>query len=158
LQVVLASRTADYRAAVFPPEGLGVQLAGATGVELCPLGAGVVADYLKDSAGGPAAATRWDPVISILTVDSQSPVATALSTPLMAALARASYNPRPRETLAAIPNPDELLDQHRFPSRKAIELYLFDRFIPAVYRSPSSPSRPFKYSAQQAERWLVFLA
>lgn len=158
LQLVLAARTADYRAAVFPPEGLGVQLAGAAGVELCPLSAGVVAGYLKDSAGGPAAAARWDPVMSTLIVDGRSPVAMALSTPLMAALARASYNPRPRETLAAIPDPAELLDQHRFPSRKAIELHLFDRFVPAVYRSPFSPSRRFVCDAGQAERWLVFLA
>jgi hypothetical protein len=158
LRLVLAARTADYRAAVSSPDGLGVQLAGAAGVELCPLGAGVVADYLKDSAGGPAAAARWVPVISILTVNGQTPLAMALSTPLMAALARASYNPRPRETLAAIPDPIELLDQRRFPDRKAIEQHLFDRFIPAVYRSPLSPSRRFECSAEQAERWLVFLA
>jgi hypothetical protein len=157
-QLVLAARTADYQAAMFPHGGLGLQLAGAAGVELCPLDAGVVAAYLKDSAGGPAAAARWDPVVSILRADGQSPLAMALRTPLMAALARASYNPRPRETLASIPDPVELLDQHRFRSREAIELHLFDGFIPAVYRSHPNPPRRVDCTAEQAERWLVFLA
>jgi hypothetical protein len=157
-RLILAARTQAYGIAVHPPGGVEIRLTGAAGIQLCPLDAAVVADYLKDSAGGPAGAARWDPIVAMLGADDPRPVARALTTPLMAALARANYNPRPDENVAAIPDhPVELLDPARFPNPKTIRLYLFDRFVPSAYRKhPDSPR--IKCSAAEAERWLVFLA
>jgi hypothetical protein len=95
----LAARTADYRSVVRPAVGAEVR----PGIELCPLRASEVADYLRESAGGSAGAARWEPVIAAFTAGRSPPVALALTTPLMAALARAVYNPRLGEDLSAIP-------------------------------------------------------
>ena len=160
--LILAARTDDYRSAVHPVDGPEVQLTGAAGIELCPLADTVVANYLTDSAGGPIAAARWDPVIASFRSDHPPAVAEALSTPLMAALARVAYNPRPGEDPQDIPlQPAELVDPSRFPTKEAIEDYLYDRFIPASYRQhpdPSHPSRRYSWTGEQAERWLAFLA
>jgi NACHT domain len=157
--LVLAARTGDYRAAVRPLGGVGVLLTGAAGITLRPLDASIVSDYLRDSAGGMAAAARWDTVLSTLTAERPPPVAQALTTPLLVTLARAIYNPRPGETLAAIAHqPAELLDPARFPTRQDIERHLFDVFIPAAYRSHPDRSRRRPWTADQAKRWLVFLA
>lgn len=150
--LVLAARTAPYRAAVRPPEGVEVQLTGAASITLCPLDTSIVSDYLKASAGGSG---RWDEVLRILVADRASPIAQALKTPLMVALARAIYNPQPGETLATIPQPAELL---RFPTCGAIEQHLFDGFIPAAYRPRPDQSQLCKWTTSQATRWLVFLA
>jgi len=158
-RLILAARTHAYRTAVHPPGGVEIRLTGAAGIQLCPLDAGVVADYLKDSAGGPAGAARWDPIVATFETDDPPPVARALTTPLMAALARANYNPRPDENVAAIPDhPVELLDPARFPDPETIRLYLFDRFVPSAYREHPDSSRRIRCSAAEAERWLVFLA
>lgn len=157
--LVLAARTAEYRRAVCPPRGVGVLLTGAAGITLRPLDVSVVSDYLRDSAGGTTAAARWDPVLSTFTADCPPPVAQALTTPLLVTLARAIYNPRPGETLAAVAHqPAELLDPARFPAPQDIERHLFDIFIPAAYRPHPDRSRRCPWTADQAERWLVFLA
>jgi NACHT domain len=158
-RLVVASRTQEYRAAVRPPDGVEICLTGAAGICLSSLDANVVASYLKDSAGGPAGVARWDPIIATFTADDRSPAAKALTTPLMAALARANYNPRPGESAAAVPDqPVELLDRERFPNHESIRFHLFDRFIQAAYREHPDPSRRSKWSAVQAQRWLVYLA
>jgi hypothetical protein len=158
-RLVLSARTIAYRTAVRPPDGVEVQMTGTAGIELCPLDPGTVADYLRDSAGGSTAAGRWDEVLSTFTVDPPSPVAQALATPLMAALARVIYNPRPGENLASVRrHPSELLNLGSFPNREVIRRHLFDCFIPAAYRSHPDRSRQCRWSALQAERWLAFLA
>jgi hypothetical protein len=157
--LVLAARTAAYRVAVCPPDGVEVRLAGAAGITLRPLDVSAVSDYLKGTAGGPTAAARWDKVLSTFSADSPPPVAQALTTPLMVALVRAIYNPRPGVTLTTIPHqPVELLDPKLYPTLKDVQQYLFDVFIPAAYRSQPGESQPCKWTAKQAERWLVFLA
>jgi hypothetical protein len=160
--LVLAARTEDYRAAVRSAAGPQVLLTGAAGIELCPLVGDVVANYLRDSAGGPEAARRWDPIIFTLSRKRPPPVALALTTPLMAALARVAYNPRPGEGVKDLhAEPRELLDRKRFKTHKQIEDYLFDRFIPSSYRKhpdQSHPSRRYSWTPQQAEQWLTFLA
>jgi hypothetical protein len=158
-RLVLAARTEEYRAAVCPRRGVEVQLTGAAGIALCPLDAGVVASYLKASAGGPSAAGRWDQVLSTFNTYHPLPVAQALTTPLMTALARAIYNPRPDEDLDDVEHhPSELLDPRLFPTREAIEQHLFGRFVPAAYRPHPDLVRRSKWTADKAERWLVFLA
>jgi hypothetical protein len=154
-RVVVTARTAAYQAAVSPASGPEVRLVGAAGIHLSPLDAAEVANYLRGSAGGPAAAARWDAVLAA----GPSPVAQALTTPLMTSLARVIYNPRPNEQLAAVGlSPAELLDPVRFPSRAAVEQHLFDGFLRAAYRRHPDPAQRCRWDASDAERWLVFLA
>ena len=75
----------------------------------------------------------------------------ALATPLMAGLARIIYNPRPGEHAGKLRDPAELCD---FADRPAVEAHLFDAFIPSAYRAPAGG----RWTAAQAEVWLVFLA
>ncbi|WP_241841508.1 NACHT domain-containing protein [Pseudofrankia sp. BMG5.36] len=154
-RVVLTCRRTAYQQAISERPGLGVHLAGAAGIQLCPLDSATVAYYLRMSAGSTAGAARWD----ILLTAWPPPVAQALRTPLTATLARTIYNPRPDEpSLAVGDSPDELLDPIRFPTRTAVEQHLFDGFIPAAYRPHPNPARRCRWQADDAERWLVFLA
>jgi hypothetical protein len=160
--LILSCRTDAYETAVRPAPGIEYPLAGATGIELTPLSAGEVAAYLKESAGGPVGAARWAPVMAAMSAVPPPPVAEVLTSPLMAALARAIYNPPPREVLiAGRPDPAELLDEHAFPAKEDIEHHLYDQFIPACYLphpNPEHPSRRFRWTAEQAKGWLTFLA
>jgi hypothetical protein len=159
--LILAARTKAYRAAVHEKDGTGIVLSGAAGIELRPLDANIVTEYLKE-ADGPAAAVRWDPVIATLRADDPPPVAQALTTPLMVTLARAIYNPRDNEGAEAVQHqPAELLNRVVSLIREAVDNYLFDKFIWAAYRphpNPSHPSRRYPWNYEQAKRWLVFLA
>ncbi|MBV9024186.1 MAG: hypothetical protein JO362_10430 [Streptomycetaceae bacterium] len=154
--LVLSSRTAEYRNALTPEAGATVLLNGAAGIRLLPLDAGKSAVYLERDAGGSGtqAAARWSRVIASL--GTGTPVSQALSTPLGLFLARTIYNPRPDEHPADLAHPDELLDQARFLTREAIVAHLFAAFIPAAYRP--HPHHPTRWSAQQAQRTLTFLA
>jgi hypothetical protein len=149
--VVVTCRTQQYRHAVRPPGDVEVTLRGAAAVELRSLDAAAVAGYLRTAAGGPISETRWDAVLADL--GRQSPVGQALTTPLMVGLARAIYNPRLGESARELPDPAELT-RHAFADRAAVERYLFDAFIPASYR----PGPASRWTSQEAERWLVFLA
>jgi tetratricopeptide (TPR) repeat protein len=148
--LVLTCRTEQYRATVNPPSGAGAAVRGAAAVELRPLAPAVVAAYLRHGAPTTSAATRWRPVLDAL--GTQAPVSQALTTPLMAGLAHAIYNPRPGEGTGDLPDPAEL----RSPllrARDEVEAHLFDAFIRASYRSARG-----RWRAAQAEQWLVFLA
>jgi len=155
--LVLTARTSDYRAAVHPPGKDEVLLTGAAGIELCPLDAAAIIDYLGRSPGSTTSA-RWKPVLDTLTAPAPPPVAQALATPLMSGLAKVIYNPRPGEHTGDLPDPAELLDPSRFPNRTAVEQRLYDGFIPAAYRPHPNPAHNSRWSALQAEHWLVFLA
>ena len=157
--LVLASRTAAYRQAVTPTDpaaDLPVRLWGAAGVSLRSLRPEDVRAYLRRDAASPAAAARWDPVLDSL--GTSAPVAQALTTPLLVGLARTIYNPRPGEHLGALPDPAELCDTTRFPTRVAIQEHLFDAFIPAAYRPHPDPARRCPWAPRRAEQWLDFLA
>lgn len=153
-RVVLSSRTVDYQQAISPPGRPEIRLTGATGIELRPLDVAVVADYLRGSAGGPAGVARWDPLLAAW----PPPVAQALTTPLMASLARTIYNPRPGEPPLAAGTPVELLDPTRFPTSTAVAEHLFDAFIAAAYRPHPDRAQRCPWPAADAERWLIFLA
>ncbi|MFF8431745.1 NACHT domain-containing protein [Streptomyces sp. NPDC016566] len=154
--LVLSSRTAEYRSALATPTGTRVLLNGAAGIRLLPLDPAKAAAYLERDAGGPAsqATVRWRRVTVVLGTDT--PASEALSTPLGLFLARTIYNPRPDEEIAELPDPDELLDRARFPTRSVLDAHLFTRFIPAAYRP--HPHHPTRWSVQQAQRTLTFLA
>jgi hypothetical protein len=149
--LVLTCRTEEYRDAVRPPGGEEVTLRAAAAVQLRPLDAEAIADYLRDAAGGPIAAARWDPVLAVL--GTQAPAGQALTTPLMAGLARIVYNRRPGEPAGELHDPAELCSP-ALGDRAAVERHLFDGFIPAAYR----PGPIDRWTAQQAEKLLVFLA
>ena len=70
-------------------------LRGAAAVQLQSLDADTIRGYLCDDAAGPVAKARWETVLDEL--DPEGPVEQAMTTPLMLALARAIYNPRPGE-------------------------------------------------------------
>ncbi|HEX3965787.1 MAG TPA: NACHT domain-containing protein [Trebonia sp.] len=157
-QVVVTCRTRQYRAAVRPKGGAEVTLRAAAAIQLHPLDADVVRDYLGAAAAGPASRARWDPVLKVLGTDA--PAGKALRTPLMVGLACAIYNPWPGELARISGDPAELCSP-ALADRAAVESLLFDAFIPAAYRSDSSDRRngsSDRSKAQDAERWLVFLA
>jgi hypothetical protein len=145
-QLVVTCRTQQYRDAVRPRDGVEVTLRGAAAVQLSPLQANTVRDYLCDDAAGQVMRTRWNPVLAVL--GTESPAGQALTTPLMVGLARTIYNPRPGEQIER--EPRELCDPD-LTDRKAVESLLFDAFIPAAYRD--KPAR-----REKAQKWLVFLA
>ena len=74
-----------------------------------------------------------------------------LANPLMLWLASTVYADR---------NPGDLADRHLFGSSSAIEHYLLDEFIPAMYagRAWQSDSGGFHCTAMEARHWLGFLA
>ena len=118
-QVVVTCRTRQYRDAVRPQGGVEVTLRAAAAVQSRPLEADAVRGYLLDDAPGPAARARWDPVLALL--GTRAPAGQALTTPLMVALARTIYNPRPGETTGTLRDPAELCG---LPSRAAVEAHL----------------------------------
>jgi len=149
--LVVTCRTQQYRDAVRPQSGPEVSLRAAAAVQVEPLDAVTVHEYLSDDAAGPAARARWAPVLAVL--GTEAPVAKALSTPLMVGLARAIYNPRPGELTMTLRNPAELCSP-ALEDRKVVEFLLFDAFIPAAYRHAYGA----RWKVQDAEKWLVFLA
>jgi hypothetical protein len=150
-QVVVTCRTRQYRDAVRPQEGVEVTLRAAAAIQLRPLDADAVRGYLCHDAAGPVTRARWAPVLAVL--GTEAPTAQALRTPLMVGLARAVYNPRPGELAGTLRDPAELCSP-ALTDRTAVESLLFDAFILAAYRD--SPAGCWK--AQDAQRWLMFLA
>ncbi|MFF3456332.1 NACHT domain-containing protein [Streptomyces sp. NPDC002730] len=155
--LVIASRATAYRDALTRPDAM-VRLNGAAGIHLLPLTAGQAAAYLRRDAGGPhsSAADRWDTVANHLGTDT--PVGQALSTPLGLFLARTIYNPRChyQATPDAIPHPDELCDNTAYPTRAALDVHLFNAYIPAAYAA-HHPNPP-RWTTGQAHRTLIYLA
>ncbi|MEU5893768.1 NACHT domain-containing protein [Streptomyces sp. NPDC047461] len=156
--VVLSSRRDAYLDAAAPVGRLPVRLATAAAVEMCPLDGQTAADYLVQGTAdvGGTSAARWRPVLGQLGALERSPVAAALSTPLMLTLAAAVYNAGPGEDLTTLPDPAELCDRTRLPERRDVERHLLGAAVPAAYR----PHRrhPCRWSTRTAERTLRFLA
>ncbi|MEU7061959.1 hypothetical protein [Streptomyces sp. NPDC046197] len=152
--LVITCRNAEYQTAVALG---GMALATAAVVELQPVDVPEVIAFLSaDSVPGDS---RWAPVLTHLAAYSGGPLAQALSSPLMAALARVVYS-------APGTDPAELLAHDRFPNRSALEDHLLDAFVPAAYTQDLAPppvvGRPrpdtSPYSPEPAQRWLAFLA
>lgn len=148
--VVVTCRSAEYTDVI---KGGAPALHEAPVVEIQPLEPADVIAYLR-AVGWPPE-TDWTPIYAHLTAQSSGPgrVAAALSTPLMVSLARLGYERCGGE-------PAELLDSKRFPSRHSVEDHLIDRLVEAAYapRHPGARAAPARFSAQQADRWLRFLA
>lgn len=143
--VAVFCRGTQYEIAV---ETRGRVLADATVIELNPLDRRDIARFITD--GLPASDRRWGPVLGSDDTTT-GPLADALSTPLMASLARAAY-------AAPGTRPTELLG---FTGRTEIEGHLLDAYLPSVYSDqpppPGARRRP-GYRHDQAVHWLTFLA
>jgi len=122
-------------------------LHGAAALELLPVPAPEAADYLIRCRVQPPP-PAWQRLAGHLRSVPDSPVSSALDSPLMLTLTRDTF-----------PDPDELdnlLTPGRFASRVEVEAYLLDRVLPAAYRPRLGDQPP--YSLEQARRWLSFLA
>ncbi len=145
--LVLTCRSAEYDEVT---RESGPVLGAATVVRLEPVARQEAITYL--SARG---SDRWRPVAERLRRDPDAALGRVLRTPLMVDLARIGYG-RPGA------DPAELLGAEDVG---ALEGQLLDSFVPNAYaRVPQPPGRNPKtspsgrYTAEQATRWLGFLA
>jgi len=143
--VVISCRLSEYHQAL--NAGSRPAINAATCIVLEPPDASAIGDFLRLTAPGHGAARRWDPVIAAL--HSNTPVARALSTPLMIDLTQRMYNTPGGD-------PAELCDNARFPDQAAIELHLIDSFVAAHLSTPGR--REHAWTTEQAASWLGFLA
>jgi NACHT domain len=136
--LVVTSREKEYRDAA-NRNGAGVK--GMVVVAVQPLLPADTMRYLDPSGKG-----AWARVLGEMDTDS-SELARVLANPLMLWLARLEYQGK---------SPDNLTF---FGSGRAVERYLLDEFVPAVYAGDSA--RPtagqFRCTAPQAKRWLGHL-
>nr|WP_137951161.1 hypothetical protein [Streptomyces avermitilis] len=157
--VVVTCRSAEYEDVITagspPPAAELHTLRRAPVVEVARIPAEAAIAYLSDVYWPPG--TDWSSVYAHLRTVSDSPVATALATPLMISLARVVY-----ERLGG--DPSELLNQSAFRSRHAVEDHLLGQLVRAAYapdRLPSgSPVAPTRHAPDTVDalRWLTFLA
>ena len=151
-RLVVTCRSEQYRDAIRPKGGPELRpVEAAAAIELCPLDLAAAHEYLWHGAPGPETRARWDRLFNRL--GKKAPVREAFTTPLMVSLAHAVYNSSPAESSTARPDPFELRNR-ALTDRKAVESLLFDAFIPAAYRHDPGG----RWKAQDAEKWLVFLA
>ncbi len=147
--VVVTCRAAEYEDLI---RGGAPTLRAAPVVEVSPLPPGDVIAYLRD-VDWPRD-VDWTPVYTHLRSRRDSPLAAAMSTPLMVTSARLVH-----ERLEL--DPRDLQDSARFDSRLAVEQHLIGQLIDAAYapdpRRPD-PDRRMSWTAGQARRWLTFLA
>lgn len=159
MPLLLTSRPAEYAAAVKESD----VLTAAAVIELDALSLDDLADYLRratrPAVAGDTHSTLWEPVLTHLRDNPQSPGAINLSqtltTPLMVSLARIVYSDVPGR------DPAELLDSTRFATPEALQNHLLSAFIPAVYQpTPTSrgTSRRPRWKPEHAQRWLDYLA
>ncbi|MEV5238293.1 NACHT domain-containing protein [Streptomyces cinnamoneus] len=140
--LLVTCRAAEYVSTV---EESGDFLTRAAVVELESVEPEEAITYLEHAAV--SGDRRWDGVFKALRRAPKSPVAAALSSPLMLDLARTAY--RPGST-----DPGEMLTRKRFKKRRDIEAHLLERYLPTVYaESPDTRYRP-----ERARRYLALIA
>jgi hypothetical protein len=123
---------------------------------LGPVDTAAVSDYLLDEQRVDVA--QLSPLASAIVNDPASAAGQALSSPLMAWLAKTIYGAdQVRISAGGIARPAELADPAHFPNAVSIERHLLQSLPTAVFgRYELHPSMPF--SPTQADRWLGFLA
>ncbi|MFG1606760.1 hypothetical protein [Actinoplanes sp. NPDC049265] len=153
--VVVTCRSAEYQDVI--RDGAPV-LHRAPVVEIEPVPVEDAITYL--SATDWPAETGWDRVYQHLRQadgNAASPVAVALSSPLMISLAALVYRRNGGD-------PGELLDPDRFDTRHKVEDHLTDQVIEAAYAPERGPGGEVvtagepRWSAADARTWLTFLA
>jgi hypothetical protein len=151
--LVVTCRVDEYAVAVADTD----VITAAAVVVLRPLGIDDLADYLPRTARtqpGPDAVGKWDPVITFLRRHDDARaehLRSVLAVPLMTSLARAAYS----DTAA---DPAELVGDERFADPAAVAEHLIDRLIPVAYDELVGQRGRPRWSAEQATRWLEFLA
>ncbi|HEY3734643.1 MAG TPA: hypothetical protein VGL63_12075 [Streptosporangiaceae bacterium] len=139
-----------------------VALPSAEIIKLRPVATEEVSRYLLESPM--AEVGELAPLTSGIVEAPESAAGQALSSPLMAWLAKTIYV---ADTHAAhsrgIARPDELVDPAHFPDAESVERHLLRSLPTAVFeryslrsRAPGSPAGAF--TPAQADRWLAFLA
>ncbi len=139
IPLVLTCRTKEYDNATERGRGL----SEAAVIEILPVDARDVGAYLIEGTEGPA--ERWNPVIDRLGQGNGGPLAEALSTPLMAWLARTVYH-------VSHTDPSELVSSPALNQVGAIRNHLLDSLLPAVI------SRRGQRRLSKVQRWLEHLA
>ncbi|MET9703332.1 NACHT domain-containing protein [Streptomyces griseus] len=147
--VVVTCRAAEYEELI--RDGAPT-LKDATVVRVLPVAPDDVITYLR-GVDWPAG-TDWSEVFTHLRAAPESPLSLALSTPLMVSSARLVYQRRGG-------NPAALMDP-RLNSRYAVENHLMKAMVAAAYAPdaslPEANRPPQRWTAEQADRWLAFLA
>ncbi|MGD3109071.1 NACHT domain-containing protein [Streptomyces sp. YGL11-2] len=139
--LVLTCRTKDYAEAIGPAS----VLRSAAVVQADPLTAQEASGYLLKCAT-PQHLARWQPLADALTRGPFSPVARALSVPLLLWLCRVVYErPAPDRLPVRLTNPCS------FPTAEAIERHLLHALVPSVY--PSGPQPPPQPGRKASRRW-----
>ncbi|MFJ8649425.1 NACHT domain-containing protein [Streptomyces sp. NPDC093546] len=148
--VVVTCRSAEYEDVV---KAGSPALHRAPVVEISPVAPRDAIPYLADVAWPEE--SDWSTVYERLRTRPDSPVAGALSTPLIISMARTVY-----ERCGG--QPAELVDEERFPSRHAVEDHLIERFVDAAYAPGAVPAEGEGGSVApdpaKAREWLTFLA
>jgi hypothetical protein len=150
--LVLTCRSQEYQEAVTTS---GQLLAAAAVVEIQPVAVVDVISFVQ--AAMASTDTRWGPAFSELRAHPNGALASALSSPLMVALARSIYTAPTRD-------PETLVAIAKAGDQVAVEHHLLDNFIPAVYTDPpAAPGQPTSTRRQRwdqvaARRYLAFLA
>lgn len=145
-QLVLTCRGAEYESMV---ESSGRFLSSAAVVEIEPVPPNQVIAYLRARIRD--GDERWESVFASMRDEPRSPLAAALSTPLMIYLSLVSYGPRDSA-------PTELCG---LTSRAEIEERLLTAFLPAVYSARRLDGETTKFRVYPVDRaigWLTFLA
>lgn len=153
--LVLTCRTAEYHAAVTTPGG--DALTGGAVIEPDPLTPADAAGYLV-SCLPPGTGRVWQGLLASLQAGVDSPVRSALSTPLTLWLLRKVYV----DTRA---DPSQLCDTSRFPTADTVVEHLLDHLVNAVISAnpprhdDEHPFRPVHaWDPIDATKWLAFLA
>lgn len=154
-RLVLTCRAQEYQDAVVGND----VFAGAAVVELNPVRVDDVETYLRLSTPPDARQQRWNRVFAHIRDHPDSPLASALTTPLMVSLVGMVYSRWDAD-------PENLLEPAAFPDRAAIEDHLLDQVIPIAFSThPSGPAetgrarrRQRRWHPERAARWLAFLA
>lgn len=146
--VVLTCRSTEYQDVI---EAGSPVLRRAPVVEVRPVMVSDAVAYLEDTSW--PTGVDWEPVYQHLRDHPTSPLASALSTPLLLSLARTVYRHCRRD-------PRELLD---FDSQHAAEDHILDHVVAAAYAPPPSSAElptngAWERRAEQAERRLTYLA
>lgn len=162
-RLVLTCRTGFYNRYL----QYGEKLRGAAVIRIEPLDPGKVAAYLVDAAPL-SQVTRWRPVAEEMTARAGGELATALSTPLLVAMARIAFDEHdpptrmdasriaPDEVEPDDNNPGVLVDLARRSGRQAVEEHLLTSAVEVAIR----PYRDswLRWPTAMTRRYLSFLA
>ncbi len=152
--LVVTSRPSEYAHAARDVNAVGRAVA----IELEDLTLEQAEQYLRPSTN-PSHAAEWETVFEHLRTAPQQAASqnltSAVSTPLMVTLARATYNDTNERS------PDELLDITRFPTSTDLEQHLLRGYVDTIYApghsTPSGVALPAG-DPGEVRHWLGFLA